>query len=214
MRNRLLSTSHICVADMSADILEKGNRNKQQAAFINAARPKNINMNNNYENCTYIAKTKQGDRAKGTVQCPGCTYVPSWSLNSYLFVFWGRSPVVFPPDPGRGGEAASHLPSPGPAIHEGHHGSPLPCSGTDHHCQELPAWLWDRGVGLGEQRVSCSDSGASGCTCQGGPRGFLSLITLYSMLNGTNGFIWINLFSEVSCACECVCVCVCLSEHC
>ena len=47
---------------MSADIFEKGNRNKQQAAFINTARLKAINMINNYDNSTYTAKTKRGDK--------------------------------------------------------------------------------------------------------------------------------------------------------
>lgn len=49
------------------------------------------------------------------------------------------------PDPGRGGKEESHLPGSRAAFYERHHGSSLPCSRTDHHCQKLPPGLWDRG---------------------------------------------------------------------
>jgi len=54
------------------------------------------------------------------------------------------TPLCFA-DPGWSGKEEGYLPCSGAALYERHNGSSLPCSRKDHHCQELPPGLWDRG---------------------------------------------------------------------
>lgn len=73
---------------------------------------------------------------------PNACSISSWDCQRSNY----RASSSFPfPDPRWSGKEEGYLSCPGAAFYERHHGSSLPSSRKDHHCQKLSTWLWDRG---------------------------------------------------------------------